>query len=38
MTEETSLRTQNNRAKVALKFGSNAWMLKKRNKDWKHNN
>jgi len=30
-TKTTSLRTQNNTAKVALKFGSEAWVLKKRN-------
>jgi hypothetical protein len=32
VTKTTSLRTQNNTAKVALKFGSEAWVLKKRDK------
>jgi len=30
MNKETKLRIHNNTAKVALKFGSEAWVLKKR--------
>jgi hypothetical protein len=36
MTKETKLRIHNITAKAALKFGSEAWVLKKRDeKDWK---
>jgi hypothetical protein len=36
MTKETKLKSHNITAKAALKFGSEAWVLKKEmNKDWK---